>query len=141
MKSKEKITDVFKVYFQGQISEETYKDLYKSLSKVDQLAKSTQQPLDNNNEQLRSFVEKFYSLKRDIKESYRLSVEKANSLEEQLKPLKIRIWEKLRRRQLVKLYSNCNKFEQLMLLTFGVYMAGLDKLIQQEKGISSDSEL
>ena len=131
MKQNKKITDIFKTYFEGKVSLKLYSDMYESLREIEKLVNIYKNPLGYDNERLRDFVESFYNLKRVLQERYRLSIEKNNSIEEQIKPLKIRLWDKMERRNILTLYSNCNKFEQIMILKYNIYMAGIDQQIQQ----------
>ena len=142
---KQKVTNIFKMYFKGELSRENYRKMYEPLSKLEHIAnideKSLDNDLDNDNETLRDFVEKFYDLKCGLKENYRRSIERDKTLEEQIKPLKDRLFNKMFRRGIVKLYSKCNKFELVMLDRLNIYMPGIYRRIQEEKSNNSANEL
>ena len=139
MKKKENITDIFMVYFLGKLYPVDYRDLYDLLQDIETIENITGGNYSDS--LIKDFVKKFYDLKRSIQERYRYSIENANSIEEQIRPLKIKIIHKIDHKKIIRLYSNCVEFEKIMNKRYNICMAKIDAEIQQDKNKETCAEL
>ena len=143
MKKKENITDIFMVYFLGKLYSGTYRKLYNSLRDIESIENLTggNYKFDSNDREIKDFVEKFYDFKRSVEERYRDSLNNANSIEEQIRPLRIKIIHKIDHKKIIRLYSNCVEFEKIMNKRYDICMAKIDDEIQQDKNKETCAEL
>lgn len=143
MRENIKLTDIFKRYFIKSLGSQDYQNMYKLLSELENAASTSLKypPFESEDKRVKDFVEQFYDFKRVLQTRYKRGVENANSLEEQIRPTKDRIMHKLMNKHIIKTYSNCVKFEEMMDLRFCICMAIIDKDIQQNKEDKSDIEL